>query len=107
MLRASREDARQLHQSATDVEHARLLRIGCEVLPRVQEHTVDSVPFVNLPFLECAKIRKLHAVGHGGNLLVELGGLILIRVLHVSRNARQNALQEPADVLDTRLRRRT
>ena len=62
-----------------------MFRINSEVPPRVQEHTVGSVSFVNFAFLKRSKVRELHVVGRDGNLLVELGNLLQIELRHRPR----------------------
>ena len=78
LLRAARQDDRELDHRIANVEHASLLSVGNNVLARVNEHSVDGEAFVDLPLLESTEIRSLVTVGHSRELRVELVDLVLV-----------------------------
>jgi len=71
------------------------------------ENTIDSESLCHLPLFEGIEIREFVAVSQDGKLSVELGDLMLILIQQILRDARHHILQEPGDVLDTRLCRRS
>ena len=69
----------------------------------MDEHSVDSKAFIDLPLPESAEVRGLVAVGHCRELCVELADLMLIRSKHVLRDASDKVLQEAGHVFHPRL----
>ena len=95
----ARKDAYELDHRAADVGHASLRSVSCEVLARVDEHSVDGKPFVNIFLFECAEVRRRITIGHRRKLHIELVDLMLVRSEHVLRDSSNEVPQEAGHVL--------